>query len=297
MIPDLRQIRSFIAVAEELHFGRAARRLGISQPPLSKQIQMLEHALGAALFERGKRGVRLTKAGDAALAEAYRLLEQMGRLQQAVADANAAMSRRLTIAYLPSAFFGTLPALLDQFRAEQPSVEIALKECVGIDAIRELQSGTIDLALIRGHELAAPLETLPLRYERCGVVLPSMHRLARLDRIRLIDLAQEIFVMPSRRTLPRYFGVIAEAFEKVGVRPQFVHEAMSIASQIAVVGSGLAVSIVPQAAERSLPAGVSFVPLQEDILIRDLVLVWNGSISAKPRRLFVELARSLIGPG
>ncbi|MEZ5764049.1 MAG: LysR substrate-binding domain-containing protein [Xanthobacteraceae bacterium] len=283
---ELRHVRSFIAVAEELNFGRAARRLGLSQPPLSKQIQALEAELGVSLFERAKSGIRLTKAGDGALREAYRLIEQADRLQQAARRAEAGESGQMTIGYLPSAFYEIMPRLLAGFRSQWPDVEVTLKEFSTAGAAQELRNGRIDAAVIRMAQGVEPLQSIILRSERCFVAIPARHTLAKSALIRLEDLEGETLVVPSSQTFPRYYNAILEAFVKANVRPRFAHEALSIASLLAVVGSGIAISLVPRSIQDSLVQGVAFVPLAETIPIVDMRLVWNGN---KPSRLVENL--------
>lgn len=290
---ELRHVRAFIAVADELNFGRAARRLGLSQPPLSKQIQALEGTLGVALFERDKRGVRLTKGGEAALHEAYRLIEQCDRLQQAARRAEAGESGHLTIGYLPSAFYEVLPRLLERFRAECPEVDVSLKEFSTAGAVQELRSGRLDVAVIRMAQGVEPLQSLLLRTERCFVALPSGHPLAGQSVLRLEDLAQEALVVPSSHVFPRYFNAILEAFEKARVRPRFHHEALSIASLLAVVASGIASSLVPRSLQDSPTPGVAFVALAETIPIVDMSLVWNGDAPSRLLERFIAVAKDV----
>lgn len=291
---ELRHVRSFIAVAEELNFGRAARRLGLSQPPLSKQIQALESGLGVALFERDRRGVRLTKGGEAALQEAYRLIEQSERVQQAARRAEAGESGHLAIGFLPSAFYEILPRLLHGFRKAYPDVEVSLKEFNTAGAVQELKSGRIDAAVIRMAQGVEPLQSMLLRTEHCFVALPSGHALAGSSLLRLADLSGETLVVPSGQVFPRYYNAILEAFEKAKVRPQFAHEALSIATLLAVVASGLAVSLVPRSLQDSATAGVAFVPLVETIPIVDMRLVWNGNSPSRLVEHLIGVAKAVV---
>lgn len=290
---ELRHVRSFIAVAEELNFGRAARRLGLSQPPLSKQIQALESAIGVPLFERSRNGVRLTKGGEAALREAYRLVEQAERVQQAARQAEAGEKGQLTIGYLPSAFYEVLPQLLTRFREKWPDVEVSLKEFNTAGAVQELRNGRIDAAVIRMAQTVEPLESLLLRSEQCFVALPAAHALAKSAVLRLEDLAGQTFVVPSSQAFPRYYNAILEAFVKARVRPRFHHEALSIATLLAVVASGLAVSLVPRSLQDSPTNGVAFVPLVETIPIVDMSLVWNGHAPTRLVENLIAVAKTV----
>ena len=293
---ELRHVRSFIAVAEELNFGRAARRLGMSQPPLSKQIQALESAIGVTLFERSKSGVRLTKGGEAALREAYRLVEQADRVQQAARQAEAGESGQLTIGYLPSAFYEVLPQLLARYREKWPEVEVSLKEFNTTGAVQELRNGRIDAAVIRIAQSVEPLQSMLLRSERCFVALPGAHPLAKSALLRLEDLAGQTFVVPSSQAFPRYYNAILEAFVKAKVRPRFRHEALSIATLLSVVASGIAVSLVPRSLQDSATNGVAFVPLVETIPIVDMSLVWNGNAPTRLVENLIAVAKTVAEP-
>jgi len=293
---ELRHVRSFIAAAEELNFGRAARRLGLSQPPLSKQIQALESAIGVALFERSKSGVRLTKAGEAALREAYRLVEQADRVQQAARQAEAGESGQMTIGYLLTAFYEILPQLLTSFREKWPDVEVSLKEFNTQGAVQELRNGRIDAAVIRIAQGVEPLQSMLLRSERCFAALPSGHPLAKSTLLRLEDLAGETLVVPSSHAFPRYYNAILEAFANAKVRPRFRHEALSIASLLAVVASGIAISLVPRSLQDSPTHGVTFVPLVETVPIVDMSLVWNGNSPTRLVENLVAVAKTIADP-
>ena len=291
---ELRHVNSFIAVAEELNFSRAARRLGLSQPPLSRQIQALEHTLGVALFERGKGRVRLTKCGEAALNEAYRLIEQSERMQHAARRAAPPEGARLTIGYLPSAFSSSLTHLLERFRANHSEVEVSLTELDVADAIQLLRNYLIDAAVIRIAERTEPLRSLPLCPERCCVALPDSHPLAGEDVLRLADIGREILVVPSRRVRPGYFNAILVAFEKAGIRPRFAHEALTISSLLAVVASGIAISLIPRSLHDAPVPGVTFVPLAEVVRIVEMSVVWNGNSPSQLVNDFVDAAQTLV---
>jgi len=293
---ELRHVRSFIAVAEELSFGRAARRLGVSQPPLSKQIQALESSIGAVLFERSRSGVRLTKGGEAALREAYKLIEQADLIQQAARQAEAGERGQMTLGYLPSAFYEVLPKLLTSFHERWPDVEISLKEFNTPGAVQELRNGRIDAAVIRMAQPVDTLQSLLLRSERCFVALPNTHPLAGAAQLRLEELDGQTIVVPSSRVFPRYYNAILEAFVKAKVRPRFRHEALSIASLLTVVASGIAISLVPRSLQDSPTHGVAFVPLIETIPIVDMSLVWNRNAPTRLVENLVAVAKTIAEP-
>ncbi len=290
---ELSDIRAFIAVAEEMHFGRAALRLGVSQPPLSRRIMILERALGVPLFVRDRTGIRLTKSGQAALREAYRLMEQSNRLQQSARSAEAGESCVLTVGYLPSAFHDILPALLTEFYRRRPDVDVVLKEFRTTEALKELRNGRIDVAFLRTSQNVEPLQSLLLRTERCVVALPIGHALENNDNVRISDLAFESLVVPSSREFPHYFNSVMEGFRNCHTRPRLVHEAMSIASLLEVVASRVAVSLVPASLQDSKHPEIVFRQLVEVIPIVDLSVAWSGTSCSPAVNEFIDIARTL----
>lgn len=287
---ELRQIQRFVAVAEELHFGRAARRLRMSQPPLSQQIQALERELGAALFERTKRSVHLTKVGEAMLAEAYRLLEQGERVRNAAQRASAGEIGRLNLGCVTSAFYQILPPILDRFRARYPEVGLSLREIDTADALPELASGRLDFGLIRLDAVEEPFKMRPLRRDAFVIALPAEHALARRHKLALKDLAREEFVIFSRKVSPRFYDSIISACLKAGFSPNIAHESTSILSQVGFVACGLAVGLVPRSVKHLHMPGVIYRELSETIPLTDIALVWRDVPLSGIARRFLDVA-------
>lgn len=287
---ELRHIQRFVVVAEELNFGRAARRLGISQPPLSQQIQALEHEIGARLFDRTKRSVRLTKAGEAMLLEAYRLIEQGKRVRRAARRASAGEIGRLSIGCVTSAFYQILPPILDRFRAKYPEVGLSLREIDTADAIPDLQSGALDFGFIRLESVKAPLKLHPLRRESFVVALPAVHRLANRRKLSLSDLKQEEFVIFRRKVSPHFYDSIINACLRAGFSPNIAHESTSILSQVGFVACGLAVALVPRSVKQLQMPGLVIRDLTEDIPLTDIALVWRDSPESELATRFISVA-------
>jgi DNA-binding transcriptional LysR family regulator len=287
---ELRHIQRFIAVAEELHFGRAAQRLGISQPPLSQQIQALEAEIGAKLFERTKREVRLTKAGEAMLVEAYRLVDQGERVKRAARRASAGEIGRLTLGCVTSAFYQILPPILDRFRAKYPEVGLSLREVDTADAVPDLQAGRLDFGFIRLDAVEEPLKMLPLRRDAFVAALPEKHALARRRKLALKDLAQEDFVIFARRVSPRFYDSIVNACLSAGFSPSIAHESTSILSQVGFVACGLAVALVPRSVKHLHMPGVTFRELDQTIPLTDIALVWRSAPVSELAQRFIDVA-------
>src|ERR1700744_5957369 len=199
----LRHFSYFLAVADERHFGRAAKRLGMSQPPLSQQIQVLEKSLGVRLFERSRQGVTLSREGAAILAPVRRFMEHAQRLQQAVMDARSGRSDVVTIGAINSAMFDIMPRLTRMAKKLYPQLSLAVMEMHSSDALAAVQSGEIDIALARFDDQMATLEVRPIMTDHLVLVLPIDHPLTKRDRVGLAELAGGSFVLfPRRQTAP-----------------------------------------------------------------------------------------------
>ncbi|MET0529374.1 MAG: LysR family transcriptional regulator [Microvirga sp.] len=272
----LRHLWLFQAVAEERHFGRAAQRLGMSQPPLTEQIQALEQALGTTLFVRDRRGVRLTAAGAAILPAVGKFVEQACRLELAVREAVAGRIGTLTIGAINAALVEDIPPLVAALRAMHPSLTVAIREIDSVEAVPALEAGDIDLAFARLEGVLGPtIQSRPVAQDRLAVVLPEGHRLTAMTEVPLALLAQEDFAMFARRSSPVYFDRVLAACRAGGFSPRILHEVRSVASQIAFVGCGQGIALVPSGAERLAPASVVFRPLAERVEIVATALVWS----------------------
>lgn len=287
---ELRQIERFVAVAEELHFGRAAQRLGMSQPPLSQQIQALERELGTRLFERTKREVRLTKAGEAMLAEAHRLLDQGDRFRRTARRASTGEIGQLSLGCVTSAFYQILPPILDRFRLICPEVGLSLVEVDTADAMPDLITGRLDLGFIRLDAVDPPLQMRPLRRDTFVAALPAGHRLARRRKLSLQDLAREEFVIFKRKVSPRFYDSIIDACLRAGFSPDISHESMSIISQVGFIACGLAVGLVPRSIQHMHMPGVVYRNLDENIPLTDIAMVWRSPPLSELTKRFIDVA-------
>jgi DNA-binding transcriptional LysR family regulator len=274
----IRHLWLFLAVAEEQHFGRAAKRLGMSQPPLTDQIQMLEQALKVKLFERSRRGTKLTPAGAAILPAVKKFAEQLQHLELAVREASTGQRGMLTIGAITSAMVEVLPPLIERMKAMHPDVTISIREIDSVEAVPLLQSGDIDLAFARLEgDLGSVVKSIPLREDRLAVALPKEHPFSAKSRIRLAALAEEDFVMFYRRVSPGYFDSLVAACRGAGFSPRIVHEVGSVASQIAFVGCGQGVALIPSGMKRMAPETVVVRPLTEKLSVVTTAVAWNSA--------------------
>jgi DNA-binding transcriptional LysR family regulator len=287
----LRHLTLFLAVAEERHFGRAAKRLGMSQPPLSEQIQVLEQSLKVQLFDRSHRSVQLTAAGAAILPAVRKFVEQMGRVELAVREAVAGRHGVLTIGAIQSAMVDPLPGVIRELEQQLPAVTISVVEIDSGDAVRALELGDIDVALARlDGDLGPTVRTRALITDRVCVALPRDHALAKSASVSLASLAGEPFVMCPRAITPTYFDRLMSACNAHGFSPRILHEARSVTSQIALVGCGQGIALVPSQVDPGADKTVVLRPLNEFVEVVTLGIAWNLARESPVVKQVVALA-------
>lgn len=242
---DLRQLRSFIAVAEELHFGHAAERLGLAPTALSRIIRSLEGELGVSLLARTTRQVLLTRAGLLLLDEARGIIARSERVAQNVRDAAISGGKVLRIGAIDAASASFLPGLLHTYRREHPGVEIRFVEAMTLPQLQMLESGKLDIALIRPPRRAADIGFEVLRVERPVVLLPFDHPLAVRSHLSIADLVGEPFLVPSRRIRPFAYDLVMAYFEAAGSVPNVTQETTEKPAMIAAVAAGIGLALVP----------------------------------------------------
>jgi DNA-binding transcriptional LysR family regulator len=290
--PDLRQLRHFVAVAERLHFGRAAEALHISQPPLSRSIQDLERRLGAVLLARTRRKVELTPEGARFLAEAKRLLAQLERAVLEVGSMAAGAGGRLRLGFVSLADFGVLPELLKAFKAARPGVSLALREMLSPEQAAALAADELDFGLLL-PPVAGELEHVVVQRERFVAALPARHRLARVrGRIAVRELAEEAFVMAPREIAPGLHDIAALLTARAGFSPRVAQEAIQMQTVVSLVSSGLGVALVPSSVANLGRRGVVYREIGDTHPRLDLWLAWRrGNLSAAGRELIAHARR------
>ncbi|AIU87536.1 LysR family transcriptional regulator [Pectobacterium odoriferum] len=272
----IRQLWMFLAVAEEQHFGRAAQRLHMSQPPLATQIKVLENALRLQLFERSRQGTTLSPAGAAILPAVRQFAEQAARLERVVREVAAGQSGVLHIGAITSAMLDTVPRLLQALRQSHPRLTVLVQEIDSVEAVPRLQAGELDLAFVRlDGEVGGGIATLPLTEDRLAVALPKDHALAALPRVSLGSLANEQLVMSARQVSPVYFDMLTAVCRAHGFAPRITHEVRSVTAQIAYVGCGQGVALVPSSMRRLAPENVVVRPIRECVMVVTAALAWN----------------------
>jgi DNA-binding transcriptional LysR family regulator len=257
---DLRLWRQFVAVAEELHFGRAARRLHMTQPPLTQAIALLERQLDVRVFERSKRRVELTPAGAALLPEVHELLSRAARLASVARIAAAGESGHLRLAFVSTIGFTLLPAWVRAFRERYPAVQLELREATGDVQVEALARGELDGGLLLHSPAMAPpgLERLAVDREPLLVALAENHPLARRERLELAELLAEPLVIFPRRIAPSLHDAIFALYHAAGHVPQLAQEAVQMQTIVNLVSAGLGIAWVPASVRQFQRAGVVY---------------------------------------
>jgi DNA-binding transcriptional LysR family regulator len=288
---ELRHLRYFVAVAEELHFGRAAKRLYIAQPPLSQQIHQLEEELGVLLFKRTNRRIELTDAGQAFLDEAYKILahvEQAKLLAQRTARGEIG---KLALGFVSSAAFELLPRLLSAYREQHPQIHVSLHEMEKDEQIAALFAKQIQVGLLRPPVDSSELCSEIILREPLLLALPARHPLVSKAQTSIQDLANETFVLQPRHwTLGLYDRIMSLCYS-AGFSPNVKQEAADTYLIIGLVAANMGISLVPASAQSLRSQGVVYRPLEGDTTQIEMAMVWRRDDHSPVVEAFLELAR------
>jgi DNA-binding transcriptional LysR family regulator len=290
---ELRHLRYFIAVAEELHFTRAAERLHIGQPPLSHAIQMLEADVGAQLFERSKRWVRLTEAGKLFLADARRILALSEQASETARRAQRGEAGELRIGFTFSTPFTPLFAtLINRYRAKFPAVSLTLHEMATLRQLDGLGQRTLDLGIIRPPEIAIPdsIALITLRTDPLLAVLPAAHPLASKPAVAIKDLDGLPFVMYPPNAGTGIYRQILRLCRAAGFVPHIAQEAGEASTIIGLVAAGCGVSVLPASFDRIRMDGVCYRPLVDPAATTRLLLAHRNGEHTPLADAFIALA-------
>jgi DNA-binding transcriptional LysR family regulator len=273
---DLRRLRSFVAVAETLHFGRAAARLHISQPPLSRQIQQLEQEIGTLLLRRNKRHVELTEAGAHLLVDARRMLTDVELMGERARRAALGAIGQLTLGFISAVDYSILPGVLRAFRETYPRVTLDLRELTSDIQLRDLRTLRIDAGMLLAPVDDASLMTLPLLREPLVAALPAVDPLARRGRrVSLSALSTRPFILFPRSNAPGLHDMITDFCRSAGFAPRVAQEAIQMQTIVSLVSAGLGVALVPASLMDLRRPGVVYRPLHEPSPKMTVALAWR----------------------
>ncbi|MBT9382969.1 LysR family transcriptional regulator [Pseudooceanicola sp. CBS1P-1] len=298
---DVRQLRHFLAVAEVLHFGRAAGRLGMTQPPLSQSIRALEAELGAALFERTKRSVALTPFGAQFLPHVAATLADLDRLGETARQILSGTSGRLELSFVSTADYSILPALVHRFRQLYPEVELALSEATSDMQIAALREGHGQAGLI----IPAATDPLPESFLYRRLVseplvaavpeawltsgrLPTDHGLLPPEAV----ISSPLIVFP-RRAAPSFYDLVTGYYAACGGTAHVVQQAIQMQTIISLVSAGMGIALVPASLKHLARSGVRYLDLLGDVPELETGLVWRRDDSSATLRNFLEMTRAL----
>lgn len=293
---DLKQLKCFVAVAEELHFGRAAQHINMLPSSLGRQIKLLEEDLGIRLLVRSTRHVALTPAGVILRREAQSILEQVAAVELKVRQLSKAKGAILRIGAIDSAAVGLLPALIGAFNELHPEIETRLVECASVQQLRLLLSGRLDLAFVRPPVRESSLRYEFLMYETLVVAMQADHALAAKERIDIHDLAPMPLIVPARQVRPHSYKAVMRAFQAAGEEARIVLEAAERQTMVSLVAAGIGLALVPNWVSKLQVTGVVYRRLQFESSMEEpeaaLGLAWSEDLRSRPCQLFVDLVHT-----
>ena len=290
---EFRHLRYFLVLAEELHFGRAARRLSISQPPLSLNIQQLEASVGAKLLTRNSKSVQLTAAGQAFVPAARALLEQAAQAAGHARDVGQGMAGSLAIGFSGTMLYSGLPAILERFQAEHPLLRLTLKELSSSEQLVELAHDRLDLGFVHTTRVPPELSQILVSSQAFICCLPAGHALARKRTLSLPALQGEPFAVVSRTVSPDYHDRILAICTEAGFYPEIRYELRHWLSVVSLVSQGMGVALVPAALRQSAMAGAAFVPLDAATTPYETHCLWKTARDHQALAAFVKAVRAI----
>ncbi|MDF5730756.1 MAG: LysR family transcriptional regulator [Rhizonema sp. PD38] len=290
---ELRHLRYFVTLAEELHFGRAAERLHIAQPPLSQQIRQLEIELGFYLFHRTKRKVQLTEAGLVFLEEAQQILKQLEQAIQIGRQTSRGEIGQLALGFVSSAAYNVFPKILRTFRTCLPGVVLELHELTTFQQVQWLREGRIDVGFIRPPIEETGFKTETIFREPLVVALPETHPLANKLNLSLASLCSEPFILFSRINAPGLYDTLISLCQQAGFSPMVVQEAIQMQTIVSLVAAEIGVAIVPASLQHLQRTGVVYKIVQEPTPEVPLNMIWRQDDISPTVQRFIEVVRNL----
>ncbi|MED0660001.1 LysR substrate-binding domain-containing protein [Bacillus smithii] len=293
---ELRHLKYFVTVAEELHFGKAAARLNMAQPPLSSQIRQLEEEIGVPLFHRTKRKVELTKEGQVFLEKVYLILKNLEDAIETVRMVNRGEIGEIAIGFISSASYDILPAIIQHYRKKYPNIHIDLQQLTTEEQVKALHEGRIDVGI-----LCHPIENdnvlfEVIRQEPMVIALPKDHPLAReTSSINLNDLFNDPFIVTGRKANQRHYDTLIKLCYQAGFSPKVVQETKELSTVLSFVSSGMGVALVPASIQSIFKNKVIYRNIRNHPYTTT-ALAWKSGNLSPTVRAFIELVKKSIIP-
>ncbi|MAM76804.1 MAG: LysR family transcriptional regulator [Tistrella sp.] len=285
-----RLLTSFVAVAEELHFGRAAARLNLAQPALSRQIMMLEDRLRVRLFDRTQRRVELTAAGRAFLERARRILAEIERATDEVKRVASGTAGRLAIGFIHSSTFSVSPSIFRAFRRQFPNIELRLSEMTIAEQLMALENETIDIGILRPPIANDRISSRRLRIEHFVLAVPGDHPLAAREKVWLRELSDEDFVLFSQHNSQLFHSRTVSMCDRAGFLPRIVQHATQIHTVLGLVSASLGISIVPDVARELNMRNTRILEIEDRPDPVSVDVAWRATDRSPSLASFVDLA-------
>ncbi len=292
---NIRRLRYFVAVADQLHFGRAAKKLHMAQPPLSQQIRKLEKELDLELFERNTRSVNLTEAGNALLGQARRLLATADSVERFLDDFRAGDRGTLRLGFVDSSAYEVMPRFLREYRQRWPEADFELRSLSSDQQCDALIGGDIDLGIGRTMGDGADVEATPILREKLFVAVPSSHRLAEASSVRLSRLEGESFIGFDQAVSPTLHAELVGMFAGVGVGYRPIIEATEYTSILGLVAAGEGVAVVPAGVRSFQPAELRYVKVSDAAAVVRLTMLRRRGENVRLVERGLDLATELFG--
>jgi DNA-binding transcriptional LysR family regulator len=294
MAVELRHLRYFVAVAREKNYTRAAEKLHIAQPPLSRQVQQLEDELGIDLIEAGSRPLRLSEAGRLFYEQAVQVLERVDEMKAMVGRLHDADRGRFSIGFVGSTLYGKLPEVIRSYRAARPGVELTLLDLTSVEQIAALKEGRIDVGFGRIPLDDPALERQLLRNEKLVAAVPSNHPvLSRTGALRLADLATEPLIVYPKAPRPSYADQVLALFREAGLKPPAVHEVRELQTALGLVAAEAGVCLVPASVERLRRDNVAYRAMQAVEVFSPIIMSSRKGDRSPELALILKLIRQL----
>lgn len=294
---ELRHLKYFQAVAEELHFGKAAVRLKMAQPPLSLQIRQLEEEMGVALFLRTKRSVELTEEGKVFLEKVYPLFESLDKAIETVKMVSRGEVGEIVIGFIATAAYDILPIIIKHYRIQYPGIHVVLKQLTTSEQLKALQEGTIHIAILSEPKESNEINFELIRKEPLVVALPKEHSLAaKTSSIELINLSNEPFVLTRRTANQNYYDAVINCCYQEGFSPQIEQETGEMSTVISLVAAGIGIALVPASMQLLLQNDVVYQKIKNNKFNTVTAFAWRSENQSPIVHAFIDLVKEQVIP-